>query len=176
MKPIIISGGPGAGKTSIIGELKNQGYRVFSESSRTLIEQQSAIKGGVLPWTDLAAFAHLCIELMQQQKEQALRGSMPAFLDRAAPDICAYLKLGKQAIDPIFENACAGYFPTVFLCRPNKTIYQQDEIRPHSFAEAKQIHQLLIETYQQHSYHIVDVPWGSIEQRAQFILAALPSN
>ena len=50
MNPIIITGGPGAGKTTLINALADAGYPTFAESSRQLIEQQSQLEGGTLPW------------------------------------------------------------------------------------------------------------------------------
>ena len=41
-KRIVISGSPGAGKTSIIKGLKNKGYTVFEEYSRILIDEGKA--------------------------------------------------------------------------------------------------------------------------------------
>ena len=37
-KRVVISGSPGAGKTSIIMALKNKGYTIFEEYSRNLIK------------------------------------------------------------------------------------------------------------------------------------------
>lgn len=72
MQPIIITGGPGAGKTTLLNALGEQGYATFAEGSRTLIEQQSQLKDGVLPWTDLPRFAQLCLDLMAEQNVEHL--------------------------------------------------------------------------------------------------------
>ncbi len=70
MDLVIISGGPGAGKTTLINALSAQGYMTFAEGSRTLIEEQSVRANGILPWTNLPAFAELCLALMSEQKRQ----------------------------------------------------------------------------------------------------------
>ena len=64
MQPIIITGGPGAGKTTLINALGDMGYPTFAESSRQLIEEQSQIENGILPWLDLPGFAELCLGVM----------------------------------------------------------------------------------------------------------------
>ncbi len=51
MKPIIITGGPGAGKTTLIDALAQSGLATFPEVSRTLIEQESAKPNGILRGT-----------------------------------------------------------------------------------------------------------------------------
>ncbi|MGF1738850.1 AAA family ATPase [Photobacterium satsumensis] len=173
MQPIIITGGPGAGKTSLLDTLARRGYMTFPEVSRSLIREQAAFPDGVLPWTDLPRFAALCLELMNHQREQARRGTMPAFVDRAIGDICAYLTIGGEVVDEQYRTMAKGYFPTVFVCAPHTDIYVQDDERPHSFAEAEKIHAQLVSTYRELGYEVVDVPWDKIEERASWLLARL---
>ena len=123
MQPIIITGGPGAGKTSLLAALARRGYMTFPEVSRTLIREQAALPDGVLPWTDLPSFAALCLDRMSNQREQAKRGTMPAFVDRAIGDICAYLTIGGVEVDEYYQTMAKGYFPTVFVCAPHADIY-----------------------------------------------------
>lgn len=175
MQPIIITGGPGAGKTTLLNALGEQGYATFAEGSRTLIEQQSQLKDGVLPWTDLPRFARLCLDLMAEQKRRALDHQV-AFMDRAIPDIVAYLRVGGCEVPQAFISGSAGYHRQVFVCAPEASIYVQDEVRPHSFEEAQHIHQLLVESYTELGYQVVDVPWGSVTERVAFIRRALASE
>lgn len=46
---IIITGGPGMGKTSIIGSLEEMGYSTVPESGRDIIRNQTEICGDRLP-------------------------------------------------------------------------------------------------------------------------------
>ncbi|OEF04501.1 AAA family ATPase [Vibrio genomosp. F10] len=169
MKPFIISGGPGAGKTSIIECLASMGYCTAAEASRTLIEQQSCSDNGILPWTNLSAFAELCLALMTEQKQAAQKSRRIAFMDRAIPDICAYLKQGKLPIEQRYMTGCDGYQPIAFLCQPEWSIYAQDAVRPHPFEEALEIHEQLLSTYLELGFDVIQVPWGEIRDRAEFI-------
>ncbi|WP_413285448.1 AAA family ATPase [Vibrio sp. MA40-2] len=173
MKLVVITGGPGAGKTSIIESLSQRGYCTFEESSRHLIEQQSQRIDGILPWTNLEKFAELCLDMMLQQKKLSEARSDICFFDRAIPDICAYLQLGKLEIAPSFVEASVGYYEKVFFCAPNSTIYSQDEVRPHPFSEALEVHQLLLDCYHGFGYQPIEVPWGTVEERVDFILKHL---
>lgn len=172
MLPIIITGGPGAGKTSLINALAEIGYATFEEVSRTLIEQQAQLEKGILPWHDLPGFAALCLESMGEQKQQAALYNV-AFLDRAIPDICGYLAQAELAIDARYREASAGYHAQVFFCRPHREIYVQDEVRPYPFEGAIAIHEALVTIYQQLGYHVVEVPWGALAERCAFIESAL---
>lgn len=175
MLPIIITGGPGAGKTTLLNALAEEGYTTYAESSRTLIEQQSRRDNGILPWTNLPEFANLCLELMMEQKRCALEHKV-AFMDRAIPDIVAYLRVGGCEAPQAFISGSAGYHRQVFACAPEASIYVQDDVRPHSFEEALHIHQRLVESYSELGYQVVEVPWGSVTERVAFIRRALASE
>ncbi|WP_281188393.1 AAA family ATPase [Vibrio harveyi] len=168
MTPIVITGGPGAGKTTLLNALGELGYATFAEGSRTLIEQQSQLDNGILPWANLPEFANLCLELMGKQKREALNHPV-AFVDRAIPDIVAYLKVGGCPVEQAFLIESTGYQSKVLTCRPEASIYVQDDVRPHSFEEALQIHQTLVDTYTELGYEVVEVPWGSVAERVVFV-------
>ncbi|MDC5850536.1 AAA family ATPase [Vibrio europaeus] len=168
MEPIVITGGPGAGKTTLLAALAEYGYATFSEGSRTLIEQQSQLPDGILPWTDLPKFARLCLRFMGDQKLTAQQSTV-AFMDRAIPDIAGYLKVGGCEVGQEFLDQGVGYHSQVFVCRPETSLYVQDEVRPHSFEEALQIHQVLVETYTELGYQVIEVPWGTVAERVAFV-------
>jgi len=170
--PVIITGGPGAGKTTLIQALSSQGYTTFQESSRALIEQQSQVENGILPWNNMVGFAELCLGVMSEQKQAASKHSL-VFLDRAIPDICGYLQGAGITPEPRYIDASKGYFSDVFVCAPHPAIYVQDEIRPYPFEEALAIHQRLVDTYLRLGYRCIDVPFSTVDERVDFILSHL---
>ncbi|EGR3965739.1 TPA: AAA family ATPase [Vibrio cholerae] len=172
MSVVIISGGPGAGKTTLLDALAERGYTAYPEIPRLLIEQESSKANGILPWHDLPAFAALCYDAMRVQKQLA-QSQSTVFLDRAIPDICAYLLGAEQVVPAEYWQASLEYHPQVFMCEPNSTTYQQDEVRPYTLEEAVHIHHGLVKTYSGLGYQCIDVPMASIEQRVAFVLTAL---
>lgn len=54
---IIITGGPSAGKTTLITALEKSGFHCQPESGRAVIKQQMDINGDALPWRSPARFA-----------------------------------------------------------------------------------------------------------------------
>ncbi|WP_428775174.1 AAA family ATPase [Vibrio sp.] len=175
MQPIVITGGPGAGKTTLLTALGQLGYATFAEGSRTLIEQQSSLEHGILPWTNLPEFARLCLALMAEQKRSASQYQV-AFVDRAIPDILAYLELGGCQALPGMIEASAGYHRQVLACRPEASIYVQDAVRPHSFEEALQIHHSLVNVYTKLGYQVVEIPWGTVPERVEFVCQVAAIN
>ncbi|MGL4827927.1 MAG: AAA family ATPase [Vibrio sp.] len=172
MSLVIISGGPGAGKTTLLDALAAHGYKVFPEIPRQLIELESLKESGILPWHDLPAFAALCYDAMLVQKRSVQSESM-VFLDRAIPDVCAYLLGAELTVPAKYWSASLGYYPQVLMCEPNSSTYQQDEVRPYSLEEALQIHHRLMKTYSELGYECIDVPMAPIEQRVAFVLTTL---
>ncbi|KFB00086.1 MULTISPECIES: AAA family ATPase [Vibrio] len=170
--PFIITGGPGSGKTTLLDALAARDCKTFEEVPRKLIEEQSKLENGILPWNQLAAFAELCFKDMMNQRQAASTSDQLSFLDRAIPDICAYLTFGNEPVPPrVTEQAKLGYQPLAFTCEPNTATYVQDDVRPYPFEEALEIHRQLIEQYQSLGYRCISVPFLKLEQRVEFVLA-----
>jgi predicted ATPase len=169
--PFIISGGPGSGKTTLLEALGELGYQVFPEVPRLLIEQQSRLDDGVLPWTQLGCFAEMCFQEMVIQRGLAQQSKQLSFVDRAIPDVCAYLRLGNlPAPGDISNEASKGYQRTVLFCKPTSETYVQDEVRPYPFEEALSIHQALYLQYQSLGFQVIEIPLMSVQQRVEFVV------
>lgn len=59
---IVCTGGPGAGKTSVINHLKALGYPCAPEVGRKVIQLQVALKGEALPWDNQLAFRDAMVQ------------------------------------------------------------------------------------------------------------------
>lgn len=51
-KLVAISGGPGAGKTTVLLELERRGFRCAAEVARQIIQEQARDGDDALPWRD----------------------------------------------------------------------------------------------------------------------------
>jgi predicted ATPase len=56
---------------------------------------------------------------------------------------------------------------------PWQDIFKSDSERYENFEQAIQIHDHLVDTYTNFGYHLIDVPFGSVKKRTDFILDAL---
>lgn len=181
-KKIVITGGPGTGKTAIINELKNQNYHCFEEIIRSLTLEAKKEKEDTTPISNPIAFVSDPLDFNTRllngrlnQFEQALGIEKPLiFFDRGIPDVLAYMSFFNQSYSEDFLNVCRHHkYNHVFLLPPWESIYETDNERFESFEEALKIHAFLEEVYIKLGYNIIEVPFGSIQERTDFIINSL---
>ena len=96
---IVISGGPGGGKTTVINSLKNLGYFCYDEISRDLIEKSKKNGCQNLFIENPLRFSEI---LWKKREEQYKKSTIQkkydkVFFDRSLLDITSYLEfIGKR--------------------------------------------------------------------------------
>ncbi len=170
----VLTGGPGAGKTTLIEALKARGYATTEEAGRGIIREQSEAGGTALPWIDPERFAERMFEWELRSWRGAERRPGPVFFDRGLPDTIGYLRLeGVQAPAWMMEQAWRlRYNGCVFIAPPWHDIYGVDEERRQSWDVAVRTHDIMAATYTEFGYDLVELPRASIADRADFVLAA----
>ena len=172
---IVLTGGPGSGKTTLIAALARRGFAVRPEAGRAIIRDQQAIDGPGLPWRDRALFAELMLAADLRSHDEARGAEGPVFFDRGLPDIVGYLTLCGLPVPPHAEAAAQRlrYRRTVFIAPPWAAIFGQDAERKQDFAEAERTYQAMARTYPRFGYDLAILPQASVESRVDFILQRL---
>ncbi len=171
-KRIVITGGPGSGKTTLINHIEHLGYPTMHEVSRDIINE--ARKQGIdqLFLKNPMLFSQKLLEsrLSQFEKAKELETAY-VFYDRATPDITAYMDFIGAEYPPEFEKPCFTHlYDCVFLLPPWELIYTKDNERYETFTQAQEIYKSLCDGYKKYGYTIIEVPQGAINQRCDFIL------
>lgn len=169
IKRIVLIGGPGSGKSSVIEQLQTTDQQVFLEISREVI--QEARKDGVdqLFLTDPLAFSNKLLAGRIKQHIEAQVGIN--FYDRGIPDVPAYHRFTGDPIPKEYMDACNKYkYDRVFFFPPWESIYQQDEERYEDFSKAVRIGNIIADVYQELNYDLIQVPFDSLNNRTDFIL------
>jgi len=174
-KRIVITGGPGTGKTALIEYLAEQGHLCLPEISRTVTKraQEEGIESLFLEQPIL--FSEMLLEGRLQQFNEAQDVTTPyLFYDRGMPDVTAYMDYLKTVYSEKFTEVCNTYlYDVVFLLPPWKEIYKQDNERYESFKQAEIIFCFLLKAYQSYGYVVIQIPIGSLKDRFHFILKKL---
>jgi predicted ATPase len=75
-----------------------------------------------------------------------------------------------------FKNVCDSLaYDHIFILKPWKEIYKSDTVRYESFEQALKIHECLVNTYEGFNYTLIDVPFDTVENRADYILNEIQS-
>jgi len=181
-KKIVITGSPGTGKTSIINELKRNNFHCFEEIIRRLTleakkegDTSSHISNPIAFVSDPKLFNTNLLNGRIEQFRQATSLKKPlSFFDRGIPDVLAYMNFFDQIVEEEFINACrTNLYDHVFLLPPWETIYTSDNERLETFEESKEIHLHLENIYRDLGYKIIEVPFGTIKDRTDFILSTV---
>jgi len=172
---IVITGGPSSGKTTLIYELEKRGYTCVHEVSRQITKK--AQKEGIdqLFTSDPLLFSKLLLQGREQQYLDALeKRTSPIFFDRGIPEIHAYLDFFKTKYPKIYKEKSKTYrYDTVFLLPPWKEIHTTDKERYEDFELSVSIFQYIKDAYTELGYTNIEVPFGSIKERTDFILHQL---
>lgn len=169
---VVITGGPGSGKTSLIEALQRAGYARSVEAGRAIIQNQVAIGGLALPWRNRELFAELMLSWEIRSYEIAKQERGPVFFDRGVPDIMGYLRLCNLPIPEHVRKAADifRYHQSVFITPPWQEIFGQDHERKQDFDEAVRTYQAMVATYNECGYELVEVPCVPVAERVQFIV------
>jgi predicted ATPase len=174
-KKIVITGGPGTGKSSIINKLIKRSYICLEEISRQVTLDAKADGIDQLFLTHPLLFSE---RLLEGRKQQFLTAntldSNLVFIDRGIPDIVAYMDYVGDNYPQYFIDACKNNtYDHIFILKPWKAIYTSDQVRYENFEQAETIHTHLLNTYQTFKYQLNDVPFDTIEKRTDYIIKAL---
>lgn len=174
-KAVIITGGPGTGKTSVINYLEVKGFVCVHESGRSIIKHQLKINGSKLPWMDREGYAQEMYlqAICDYLRIQAVNAF--SFFDRGIPDVIGYLQLCKLPVPDNIRHSAKTYLynPKVFITPPWREIYVNDTERKQTFEEAVATYQVMVDVYKLLGYEIVEIPKITVAERADFILSRL---
>ena len=178
---IVITGGPGSGKTEIINSLSKKNFYCFKEVSREIIRPEQ-LKGIENYFSDKPI--EFSKRLIKKRKEQYIESSNLSlskrkpviFFDRGLHDIFAYLNYIKKSYNNIKFKLEDYSYDTAFILPPWKEIYKTDSERKETYEQSIQIHKHIRSIYIKYKIQLFEIKPNTIENRVSEILKYLKSN
>jgi predicted ATPase len=176
MPHVIVTGGPGVGKTTLLAELAAMGYATVDESARAIIGERLARGASRRP--DALAFAQGILRRDIEKYVTQPRTSEWVFFDRGLIDGLGLLHEASPLPSVELKSMLASYpfHGTVFVLPPWEAIYANDAERDQSFAEAVDIHGRVVRWYRSCGYVVNEVPRLPVAQRAAHVLRILAES
>lgn len=170
MKRYIITGAPGAGKTSILRVLAELGYGTVEEAATSVIASSQAL-GEAEPWTR-ADFIDKIVDL--QRRRQSGADAAVQLYDRSP--VCTHalsVYLG-YPVSPVLAAELDRitreriYEQRVFFVR-NLGFVEPTAARRISFADSLEFERVHEESYRAFGYDLIDIPAAPLPDRVTAI-------
>lgn len=160
---VVLTGAPCSGKTTLIDELKSQGYDVINESARRILSERYS-SGKIDPRS-------LQYDILEAQllEESRYNGSL-VFLDRGCIDVLAYSEHLLGSIpDDFKKHDFRKMYDLVFLLE--RLPFLHDGIRiEKDDSEAGILHSKILHYYKENGYEPIILPLSGIKERASLVL------
>jgi predicted ATPase len=177
MNRFIVSGAPGAGKTSVLAELARLGYQTVPEAATDVITRQQA-RGIPQPWQEPAFIDQIVVLQRRRQRRSGRRGGGAGvqFYDRSP--VCT-LALARHLGCPVSAVLAreiaritreAVYRRQVFFIRPIGFV-EPTAARRISYAESLRFEREHEAAYLGLGFELVDIPAATAVARAAMIEA-----
>lgn len=174
-RKVVITGGPGTGKSTLIDELLKRGFNCLPEISREITEM--ARRNGIeqLFLKNPMLFSEMLLEGRENQYKIATKMNTELiFFDRGIPDVHAYMNYISIDYPPVYIEKSTKYrYDTIFITPPWEEIYITDNERYENFEQSLAIFNHLRKTYEALNYTLIEVPHGDITFRTNFILECI---
>ena len=174
----IITGGPGSGKSTLIDALAEAGVATSPEVGRSIIREEVARGGDALPWSNHLAFAERMIDREIAARNAARASGRTVVLDRGIPDVVGFLRVSGLAVPPHIDrtaHACR-YNSRVFIAPWWAEIFTGDAERKQTLGEARATFAVMVQTYRDYGYTLVELPRATVAERVAFVLRELGAD
>ncbi len=163
-----LTGGPGAGKTTVLEALEARGCHCAPDVARAIIKRR--LEAGLSPRPDPVEFAQR-IFAGDVANYRAAPMTGVSYFDRSVIDSLGMLKQCEGVTEQELELALQQYpyNNVAFVFPPWEDIYETDSERDQTFADAVRVFASVKSWYARCGYELREVPFGTVEERVAFV-------
>jgi predicted ATPase len=161
----VLTGAPGAGKTTLAGALRLRGHRVVPEAATDVVARFQA--GGM---DDPEHTGQFIAEILRVQGERAAAVHDPVQIHDRSP-VCT-VALARWLGHPEPEIDDSWYAREVFLVQPLGFL-TRTAVRRISYPDSLRFAQVHADVYRERGFTLIGVPPGPVRERVALIEAAL---
>lgn len=168
----ILTGAPGAGKTVLLEALRDRGYQVIGEAATDVIAEFQA-RGVDEPWRDDGFLDEIALLQRRRQQEAAAVDGIQVY-DRSPVCTLALAHQLGRPVPPVLAGELDRiarervYQPRVFHVRLLGFV-TPTAARRITFEDAVRFARLHEEAYRASGYKLIDVPPGTVAERADLV-------
>lgn len=170
----IVTGGPGAGKTSIINHLADRGYLTIPEAASDVIAE-GLLQSIHDPW--MADDYHIKICSHMRARQQMVKNSSEKiiFFDRGHLDGLTYIllqrrNLPQEVLDYVQATMTECFYEKTVFFVESLNFCSQAPNRTETLNEALMKSHHLKQNYLALGYDVISIPPGTVAKRAELIL------
>ncbi|MCA9363696.1 AAA family ATPase [Candidatus Kaiserbacteria bacterium] len=166
----VITGGPSAGKTTLIEALEEKGFHVEHESARIVIDEGIAAGKTIEEIRkDEGRFQEI-VYTHKREREKRLDPNKLIFFDRGMQDTYAYNTLcGAIITDDMMHEMDTAEYKKIFLLEPFE--YEKDYARIETKEEQDRLFHLLEKAYERSNSAIEIIPtFPTKQERIEYFL------
>ncbi|MFL6113309.1 MAG: AAA family ATPase [Catenulispora sp.] len=174
MKRFVLTGTPGAGKTTVIEALRRLGQATVGEAATEVIGREQAA-GNPEPWSEPGFVDAVVAVQREREAEASLRGAGVCFFDRSPVCTLALSRFLGRPTSPVLAAEidriqCAQTYQRTVFFLANLGFVVPSAARRIGFEEALVFERVHRETYMELGYQLVDVAVATPGERAEAIL------
>ena len=179
MKRFILTGAPGAGKTSILRALAASGYAVVPEAATDVVAARLALEEAE-HWADPVFIDRIAVLQRQRRQAPVRPGVTVQVHDRSAVCTVALAQYLGHPVPRVLEQEVAwatgdGSFDRrVFFVRLLGFI-EATAVRRISYADSQAFERIHEDCYRRLGFDLVDVPAGTVAERSAAVGAHIRS-
>jgi len=163
---IVLTGGPGVGKTALLDLLTEKGFQTLPDAARMLIEREQEKHSDCLPWKNNQRFLEEVTKLQLELEETSTQGTV--FQDCSIIEGYAYAKTqGLYVPKRILEQGRNRYHKVLFLER--LPFYSKNSSRREDIDTAQRISEALRKAYSEFGYNTISIPVLPVERRFEYV-------